>query len=206
MPRPRFQKLSKEKQLAILEAAAREFSAHGYEDASMNRILEAAQLSKGAAYYYFDDKADLFATTVHYYAGDLIGELDSKLHDITAERFWATLEEMYIAQFVHFHAEPWAFGTLKAAGRLSDSELAKHPALVASMSGVIEGVTRLLQRGRSLGVVRSDLPDSLLTALFIGVDDAGDRWLLARWETLTQDELLTFARQIIGGIRRMLAT
>lgn len=60
MPRPRFQKLSIEKQQAILEAAAREFSAHGYEGASINKILETAQLSKGAAYYYFDDKADLF--------------------------------------------------------------------------------------------------------------------------------------------------
>ncbi|GIK74892.1 MAG: hypothetical protein BroJett021_38800 [Chloroflexota bacterium] len=205
MPRPRFQKLSIEKQQAILEAAAREFSAHGYEGASINKILETAQLSKGAAYYYFDDKADLFAATVNYYAGDLISELNSMVENITAERFWSTLEEMYVKQFVYFHAKPWAFGTLKAAGRLSDAEMVRRPALAALMGGVVEGLTRFLQQGRSLGVVRSDLPDSLLAALFIGVDDAGDRWLLARWETLTRDELLTFARQIMDGIRRMLA-
>ena len=62
MPRPRFEKLPVEKQEQILEAAAKEFTAHGYDGASLNRILEEAGISKGAAYYYFDDKADLYAT------------------------------------------------------------------------------------------------------------------------------------------------
>jgi AcrR family transcriptional regulator len=45
---------------------AQEFANYGFEDASINRILENAKMSKGAAYYYFEDKADLLATTVQY--------------------------------------------------------------------------------------------------------------------------------------------
>ena len=57
MPRPRFQKLAEEKRHHLLETAAKAFAAHGYEGASLNQILEQAGISKGATYYYFDDKA-----------------------------------------------------------------------------------------------------------------------------------------------------
>ncbi len=50
MPRPRFYKLPEEKRERILEAAAKEFVAHGFEGASLNQILTAAGISKGAAY------------------------------------------------------------------------------------------------------------------------------------------------------------
>ena len=49
MPRPRFNKLSAEKRECILEAAAKEFAAHGYDGASLNRILDETGISKGAA-------------------------------------------------------------------------------------------------------------------------------------------------------------
>ena len=42
-------------------AALDEFAAHGFHDASLNRIIEAAGISKGSMYYYFDGKEDLFA-------------------------------------------------------------------------------------------------------------------------------------------------
>ena len=40
MPRPRFYKLSAPKRERILEAAAKEFTAHGYDGASLNQILD----------------------------------------------------------------------------------------------------------------------------------------------------------------------
>ena len=64
MARARFQKLSPEKQEAILAAAADEFAERGYGAASLNRIIERAGSSKGSLYYYFDDKADLLRTVV----------------------------------------------------------------------------------------------------------------------------------------------
>ena len=35
-------------------------TAHGFENASLNRIIKKAGISKGAMYYYFDDKMDLY--------------------------------------------------------------------------------------------------------------------------------------------------
>ena len=61
MVRPRFAKLPPAQQHAILRAALDEFAAHGFHDASLNRVIDAAGISKGSMYYYFNDKEDLFA-------------------------------------------------------------------------------------------------------------------------------------------------
>lgn len=204
MPRPRFSKLGAEKQAVILESAAREFAMHGFDGASLNRILEQAQLSKGAAYYYFDDKADLFATTVLHYAGDLIGSLSEMAAGLTAANFWSTFADQYAAQFEYFADKPWAFGAIKAAGRLSQRELEENPALMASLGEVQQGVITLLGRGQELGVVRTDLPLALLAALFIAVDDANDRWVLAQWDSLSTEELKQTVGCVVEGLSRML--
>lgn len=61
MVRPRFAKLSPQQQQAILGVALDEFAAHGFHGASLNRVIQAAGISKGSMYYYFDDKDDLYA-------------------------------------------------------------------------------------------------------------------------------------------------
>jgi len=60
------EKLAPEKREHLLDVAAREFAIHGFANASNNCILEQAQMSKGATYYYFEDKVDLFCTVVRY--------------------------------------------------------------------------------------------------------------------------------------------
>jgi AcrR family transcriptional regulator len=68
MPYPRFNKLPVEKRTKLLDSAAQEFAKYGFDDASVNRILQEAHMSKGAAYYYFEGKVDLFLSiqTVFY--------------------------------------------------------------------------------------------------------------------------------------------
>ena len=66
MPFSRFTKMPHEKRERLFTVAAQEFAAHGFEAASLNRILEEAHIGKSSAYYYFEDKADLFRTVVEY--------------------------------------------------------------------------------------------------------------------------------------------
>lgn len=48
----------------ILEAALHEFSENGYENASLNTICSANELSKGIIYHYFKDKEELYLLCV----------------------------------------------------------------------------------------------------------------------------------------------
>ena len=46
----------------ILAEAIKEFGKYGYGDASVNRICEAGQISKGRLFHYYKDKDELFLT------------------------------------------------------------------------------------------------------------------------------------------------
>jgi len=55
----RFEKLSQDKKQRILEAAREEFARVPYDEASINKIIKNAGISRGSFYTYFEDKNDL---------------------------------------------------------------------------------------------------------------------------------------------------
>jgi TetR/AcrR family transcriptional regulator of autoinduction and epiphytic fitness len=57
-------RLTDRKRLAIVEAAAAEFRAHGFDATSMDKIAANAGVSKRTVYNHFPSKEDLFAETL----------------------------------------------------------------------------------------------------------------------------------------------
>ena len=204
MPRPRFNKLPTQKRARILEAAAKQFAAHGYDGASLNKILAAADLSKGAAYYYFDDKADLYATTILHYSREMMADMTIDLNQFTAANFWDQVATAYRHQFTQYTDRPWVFGLVKAGGSWP-AELPEQTALAELLEQVQGLLGQLLEHGRALGLIRTDLPDELLLSLVMAVDDAHDRWLLAHWATLSPADLAQAADRISDSLRRLLS-
>ena len=60
MPTSTFFKLRPEKQERLLTAAAREFAAQPFHEASINSMIRAARIPRGSFYMYFRDKEELF--------------------------------------------------------------------------------------------------------------------------------------------------
>jgi AcrR family transcriptional regulator len=189
MSRPRFNKLSPEKRERIMEAAAKEFSAYGFEQASLNRILEQAGVSKGAAYYYFDDKADVFVTVIQYYSQEIRFNIDVDIDQLTAETFWPTFSQIYQWQLVYSFERPWVGGVLKAMNKVSLETLNNYEVLAAFFNEMMAWLLAFLKKGQALGIVRKDLPDDLMLNLFLAIDDAHDNWLLAHQDELTQKKI-----------------
>lgn len=203
MPRPRFNKLSPQKRERILEAAAKEFAANGYDSASLNRILDKAGISKGAAYYYFDDKADLYATTILHYSQELMANALPDPAQFTAVNFWDELTAVYRHQFTGYAERPWVFGVVKAGGSLTSEMLTQGP-LADLWEQAQFLLVQFFQRGRELGVIRTDLPEALLLSLVIAVDEAHDRWLFDHWSDLSPADLEQAAVRISDTLRRLL--
>ena len=61
-----FRNLPDEKKQRVLNACIREFGEHGYDGSSMDRIIRAAEISKGGIYGYASSKEELFLGTVEY--------------------------------------------------------------------------------------------------------------------------------------------
>src|SRR6516165_3010732 len=108
MARPRFLKADPAKQEAVLQAAAKEFAQVGYEGASVNRILLAAGVSKGAFYYYFDDKADLASTVLLWAYRDAFAVYDRIKIPEDAASFWTEIERFARESMVLLDRAPFA--------------------------------------------------------------------------------------------------
>ena len=203
MPRPRFARLPAAKKERIMEAAAKEFAAHGYEGATLNRILAEAGISKGAAYYYFDDKADLYLTALLHYGHEMLDGLTLDPANFTAANFWTEMTAIYQYQFTSFQERPWVLGLIKGGGAMSPTAATEGP-FAAIFAAARDSLRQLIRHGQALGVIRRDLPEALLIDFVMALDDAHDRWLFAHWDGLTTADLTQAAERIIDSLRRLL--
>lgn len=212
MVRSRFDKLDPERREALLAAAADEFATRGYSAASMSRIARGAGVSKGTLYYYFEDKEDLFVTTVdralhHLMEATGLGAepeaLEAWLGSLEADGFWPALREMARGSAPLIRSDAWYVRIARSYPRIR-----QEPGARAGVERVTEWGRRtlgaLLERGRELGVVRADLPLDYLVEIYLAMDAAGDRWMIERYEAWEDEELLRFTEARIDLVQDML--
>lgn len=203
MPRPRFSNLSPERQAQILETSAKEFALHGYDGASLNHILDAAGVSKGAAYYYFDDKADLFATVGRHFFEEILRQTRIEVSALGRDEYWAAAREIYRQLLLEWQDRPWIPGMIKAIWRLSGEARAKK-ILAPLFERTREWLTAFLRRGQEIGLVRTDLPLDLLLDLCLALDTAFDQWAAAHVSTMSAADLAVHGEAALDIARRVL--
>lgn len=203
MPRPRFLKLAEEKQAAILDAARAEFSAHGYRSASQNRIIEAAGVSKGAMYYYFDDKEDLYVTVIRREFSGL-GEAMTIGGFSTPDEFWAELESMFLRMTIAFAQSAETIALARSVAR-SASSFGAPPGFKALLDEVRAVTEELVDRGQQVGAVRTDLPLSLIVGLALGLGEAMDYWFAEHWDEIDPSDFGPLNHKLIDVFKRVAA-
>jgi AcrR family transcriptional regulator len=205
VPFSRFDKMPRDKRERLLAVAAREFAAHGYEGASLNRILDEARLGKSTAYYYFEDKADLFCTVVDHCVRTLhLAPGDGDVAPLTVETFWPAFAAAHDQPLRQMKEHPALFGAARAVERLTAESL-RHAALANLSRYMRQGMGAMITRGQALGLIRTDVPHGLLFAWFRAIDGATDDWLLAHLDELDQGAILRVSRATIAMIEKALA-
>ena len=204
MVRPRFTKLPAHQQQAIVQAALDEFAAHGFHDASLNRVIEAAGISKGSLYYYFDGKEDLFAYVARAGLGGLTAEV-GPLPDLgagDADAFWSILEDYYLQLARALLSSPQLaalFRIWSAASQNPEFQRATGEMEQAS----VPWIAQALEAGHRVGAVRDDVPDSLLMAAVLGMGESMDSGLMS--QPLDDEDLPDVTAMLVGMIRRAIA-
>jgi AcrR family transcriptional regulator len=164
--------------------AAEEFAGHGYEGASVNRIAEEAGMSKGSLYYYFEDKADLYATVVERATARMI-ELAGgfSMESLTPSSFWPTTESLMRESTHYLEDNPWYMRLLRSFYRRRGGP-ADRGGTDRVFDVVRDWIGRILARGQELGTVRTDLPLEFQVEVCMGMGEAGDRWIAEHWEAI----------------------
>lgn len=206
MPRPRFEKLPAEKRDRILTAAARTFAELGYERATVAQILGRAGISTGAAYYYFDDKADLFAAALTAVIDRLVASYPARLEAEDTETFWAEFGSLVRASMGRASDVHRTAAALRATWKSTPS-IAGRPEIAAQFARNDALLAGIFRRGRELGAIRTDLPDTLLLRCGLALDAAFDEWLetevRTRGRRLRAADLLELMQLLVGMLRAM---
>ena len=201
MPRPRFLRADPALQQAVLDVAAKELAEHGYDGASLNRILLAAGLSKGAFYYYFDDKADLAAAVI---------ERELRRWDIrdlrlgsSADDFWTELERYSWKSVEQLQASPATRDLITRVGAAIQRDSALLERLGPVMSDAQQHLAAVWRRGQELGAVRADISASTLIAVAQATKTALGAAMLPADRGATAAELEAFTRVYLDLLRRI---
>ncbi len=204
MVRPRFHRLPAAQQETILAAALGEFSEHGFARASLNRIIAASGISKGALYYSFDGKEDLYAHVIRDQLEQLLadGGPFPSVEGMDADGFWTTLEQLYLDLMRRLIANPRLSALLR--DWLSS---AGAPALGSAQREaeheMMPWLVRTIAAGQGAGAVRDDVPQELLVAVAMGMGQAMDVWLVTRLDA--GDDLAQTVHTMMGMLRRALS-
>jgi AcrR family transcriptional regulator len=192
-----------ERKRRLVEAAAAEFASAGYENASLNHIIDACGMSKSSFYYVLSSKAQLFEFVV----SELVGTVASiitipKPEEFAGRMFWPRLERFY-AELVAASQTQESFLTL---GRMfySQSPSAEQGTVSETLTAVRTWVEALLRVGRASGAVSDDLPHALQASLALGVIQVFDEWTVAHYDEIPPAELGALADAQFATIRRML--
>jgi AcrR family transcriptional regulator len=196
-------KLDDDARRRILETAAEEFAAKGFDGTSLNQLIARLGISKGSFYYYFDDKADLFITVIDHTWRTMMPEHGVDLAALDRDDYWSAIEAVMREAHSRVHDNPWLVGM----GRLFYNP-PDVPDIRAKLGEILEQArawqAELIRRGQAIGVVRDDLPVDLLLALLVGADEAADRWFVSHWNELDDAEIDRLFTEIFAVFRRML--
>jgi AcrR family transcriptional regulator len=201
MPRPRFHRLPAEQQTAILGSALAEFAAYGFADASLNRIIESAGISKGSMYYYFDGKDDLYTHVIRVQLEQLIvksGPAPDFDNIMTPDTFWTSLEAYYLHLMRMLAVTPDLASLLR--GWLSGpAAIAPGQAQRDAEQLIAPWLLRTISAGQAAGAVRTDLPIELIVAIAMNLGQTIDTWLISQ---PTEDANLDAAIHTLLSIMR----
>lgn len=203
MALPRFDKLSADRRLGLIAAAAEEFAAKGYKGALLEAIAEKAGIGKSSFYYYFSDKADLCRTVLDEAWGRLAAKGRVDLEKLTAETYWATFENVVKENLEACTDDPWLVDAARFLNR-SLPDPSREEVLEEYHLKRRDWEIAWIARGQELGMVRDDVPAELLAAMSLNARQASNLWLLDRMEILGLEVTNRLALHLTGIQRAML--
>lgn len=189
----------------LLATAAREFAAHGFEQASLNAIIRACGMSKSSFYHYFGSKEALFDRVVEEASAALASDLDAPdPAALAGPDFWQRIEA-FVAQALKASSKQAWYADLGRIFYLPDLSAERSAALQRVLAGVADWLGRVLAAGRACGAVRDDLPASLQAELVFALLQAMDRWSLRHMQEFDGPAIAELAHGQFEVLRRLLA-
>lgn len=110
---------------AILNAALKEFTQKGFDDASTNVIAKDSGISKALMFHYVNNKQELLLVTYDYFIQLLDNQFFAKMNFLEPDIF-GQLRQSYLLQIDLIKQYPWIFELNKLSATTKSDEINKE--------------------------------------------------------------------------------
>jgi AcrR family transcriptional regulator len=153
-----------ERRRQILTAAKTVFAEAGYHGASINAIIERAQIARGTFYLYFESKAAVFDSILDQALSDLRTRIRRiAVDDPAAPAPQVQLRDQVVATLEYIVSDRPLALLLLSAGHTPDAEAAER--LDQFFAEVRDLLRRALETGMEIGMLRPCQPPLVAAAL-----------------------------------------
>lgn len=165
MPKETFFNLPEPKRNAFIEEMLKEFSANGYDSASINKVIKKLGIARGSVYQYFEDKLDVWKYLKEH------SELTKASYIKSVDRncykdFWEYYREIYM-RGIRFDLEhPYCSRFLYRVGTKETSEEVK-PFLDSWKLKANEMFTQWVEFEKQAGAFNRELSTELIVHFLI---------------------------------------
>lgn len=156
------------KRRQIMKAAERLFRNRRFHEITLDEVAQAARVSKGTIYQYFEDKDDLFFQTATS-GFDSLCELLRRTGrgDVSfREHLTSTF-----AQIVEFFEQRYQLFRMMQAeeARVIRSKTRLRERWLEKRSKLVSAVADILHQGIATGEIRTDIPEDILAVYLLGM-------------------------------------
>ncbi|MBB4826239.1 AcrR family transcriptional regulator [Sporosarcina luteola] len=168
-----FSDIDLEKQQKIINSALEEFSTYGYSNASTNRIVKRAGISKGLLFYYFQNKQELlnflFDYAIGYMMEHYVDQIDSDRRD-----FFERYQQQRTLKRSIYQENPYLFGFLSGYYYQFRNEMELPVELEQRLTKLEMDISEKLHSNLDMDMFREDME---LSEVFTYI-----KWLLSGYE------------------------
>ncbi len=158
-----------QKRNKIMQAALKVFSRKGYSPAALEEVAREASIAKGTLYLYFQDKADLFSSTILFVIDRLVEimreNISESMGPLEMMRSIAYTELEYFSQNTEF------FGLIRTA--MSGNLLGDHENLFCLISEkrleLVQYLTTIVQSAQGEALIRKDIEPEEIVYGYLGM-------------------------------------
>jgi AcrR family transcriptional regulator len=181
----------------LLEAATRLFAQNGFESTSVQEVVEAAGVTKGAMYHYFGSKDDLLYEIYHRLLSVQMERLEKLLAGpgSYAARVHAAAVDVVMTSLANLDDTVIFFRSMHMLG-------AEKQALVrAERRRYHERFRDVISQGQAAGEFRSDIPAELVVDYYFGAIHHLGVWYKPKGRLSGRKVAEHYGDMLIAGIR-----
>lgn len=181
----------------LLSAATKLFARKGFDRTSVQEIVDAAGVTKGAMYHYFGSKEDLLSEIYGRVLRDQLARLEkfAAAEDPVSERLHGAAADVVITTIENLDDSKIFFRSMHQLSA------AKRRAVRAERRRYHERFRGLVTEGQRAGLLRADVPADLVVDYFFGsVHHLG--WWYRRNGPLSAEQVAAhYADLLLGSLR-----